>query len=264
MKGEEGQPYRIAAAGAVLLALIVGFSWMISRGRNGNSSNHLPRSVQAASAVPSAMVATAETTITVTPSTASEKGGHELIKVGLPKPKPGSASSDVVAGNLVRRASTEEVTSRHTPGAAITPVSAGSGAANAPPAAEDLQAPDLNTVAAADASSAGLPKTLLTSEPRLPSNELRTSQGITGGTLTHRVSPTYPTQARIQRIEGTVVLEAMVSEDGNVRDVKVSSGPAVLASAAKQAVEQWRYQPFELNGKPVAMGTSIRIIFKLP
>jgi TonB family protein len=264
MKGEEGQPYRIAAAGAVLLALIVGFSWMISRGRNGNSSSHVPRSVQAAGAVPSAMAATAETTITVTPSTASDKGGHELIKVGLPKPKPGSAGSDVVAGNLVRRASTEEVTSRQTPEAAMPPVSAGPGAGNARPAAEDLEAPDLNTVAAADASSAGLPNTLLASQPRLPSNELRTSQGITGGTLTHRVSPTYPTQARIQRIEGTVVLEAVVGEDGNVRDVKVSGGPAVLASAAKQAVEQWRYQPFELNGKPVAMGTSIRIIFKLP
>jgi TonB family protein len=263
MKGEEGQPYRMAAAGAVLLVLIVAFGWMISRGRNSNSGNHVPRSVQAASAVPSAMAATAETTLTVTPSTTTERGGRELIKVGLPKPKAGSAS-DVAAGSVVRRAATEEVTSRNAQVAAITPVSAGSGAASAPPAAEDLQAPDLNTVASAEASSAGLPKTLLASQPRLPSNELRTSQGITGGTLTHRVSPTYPSQARIQRIEGTVVLEAMVSEDGNVRDVKVSSGPAVLASAAKQAVEQWRYQPFQLNGKPVAMGTSIRIIFKLP
>jgi periplasmic protein TonB len=264
MKGEEGQPYRMAAAGAVLLALVVGFGWMISRGRSSNSGNHAPRSVQAASAVPSAMAATAETTITVTPSTVGEKSGRELLKVGLPKPKAGSASSDVVAGNVVRRASSEEVTSRNTPGGAITPTSAGSGTAGASTGAEDLQAPDLNTVASTDTPSAGLPQTLLTSQPRLPSNELRTSQGITGGTLTHRVSPTYPTQARIQRIEGTVVLDAVVGEDGSVRDVKVSSGPAVLASAAKQAVELWRYQPFQLNGKPVAMGTSIRIIFKLP
>lgn len=263
MKGEEGQPYRMAAAGAVLLALIVGFGWMISRGRS-NSSNHVPRSVQAASAVPSAMAATAETTITVTPSTPSERAERELMKVALPKPKAGSASSDVVAGNVVRRASTEEVTSRNKAEAGITPVSAGSGTAGASPTAEDLQAPDLNTVASSETPAAGLPQTLLTTQPRLPSNELRTSQGITGGTLTHRVSPTYPTQARIQRIEGTVVLEAVVGEDGKVSDVKVSSGPAVLASAAKEAVEQWRYQPFELNGKPVAMGTSIRIIFKLP
>ena len=265
MKGEEGQPYRMAAAGAVLLALIVGFGWMISRGRSGNSSNHAPRSVQAANAVPSAMASTAETTITVTPSSTSEKPGRELIKVGLPKPKAGFGNGDVSAGNVVRRASVEEVTGRNKAEAAIAPVSGSTASGTATAAPEDLQAPDLNTVASTDASPGpGIPQNLLAGKPELPSNELRTSQGITGGNLTHRVSPTYPTQARIQRIEGTVVLEAMVGEDGNVRDVKVSSGPAVLASAAKQAVEQWRYQPFELNGKPVAMGTSIRIVFKLP
>jgi TonB family protein len=266
MKGEEGQPYRMAAAGAVLLALIVGFGWIISRGRSSNSGNRAPRSVQAASAVTSAMAATPDTVITVTPTTTSGKAGHELLKIGLPKPNAESSNKDAVAGDLVRRASTEEVTSRGTAAAGATNSTApGSGGTVAPTTPEDVQAPDLNTVVSADTQSTpGIPQNLLASQPRLPTNELRTSQGVTGGALTHRVSPTYPSQARIQRIEGTVVLQALVAEDGNVRDVKVSSGPAVLSAAAKQAVEQWRYQPFQLNGKPVAMTTSIKIVFKLP
>jgi protein TonB len=189
-----------------------------------------------------------------------------LLKIGLPKPTAGSSNKDVVAGDLVRRASTEEVTSRGTAAAGTSnPVAPGSGGTAAITTTDDVQAPDLNTVASTDTQSGpGIPQSLLASQPRLPTNELRTSQGITGGALTHRVNPLYPSQARIQRIEGTVVLEAVVAEDGNVRDVKVSSGPAVLSAAAKQAVEQWRYQPFQLNGKPVSMTTSIKIVFKLP
>jgi protein TonB len=61
-----------------------------------------------------------------------------------------------------------------------------------------------------------------------------------------------------------VVLQALVGEDGNVHDIKVTSGPPVLATAAKQAVEQWRYEPFQLNGKPVSLNTEVKIIFKLP
>jgi TonB family protein len=263
MKGEEGQRYRMAAAGAVLLALVVGFGWMISRGRSGNSSNHAPRSVQAASAAPSAVAATAETTITVTP-TSSDKA--QLLKLAIPKPKPASAI-DVVAGNVVHRASSAEVTSRNSAPNATnsTPGSGAEAAAAKPnPPVEDVQAPTLETLASSTPQSATIPQSLLAGQPKLPSYELRTSQGVTGGVLTHRVSPSYPSQARIQRIEGTVVLEALVGEDGNVHNVKVTSGPAVLSGAAKEAVEQWRYQPFQLNGKPVQMSTSIKIVFKLP
>jgi TonB family protein len=261
MKGEEGQRYRMAAAGAVLLALVVGFGWMISRGRSGNSSNRPPRSVQAASAAPSAVAATAETTITVTP-TSSDKA--QLLKLAIPKPKPASAI-DVVAGNVVRRASSAEVTSRNAaPDATNSAPGSGAAAAKPSPPAEDVPAPALDTLASSNQQSASIPQSLLASQPKLPVYELRTSQGVSGGVLTHRVSPVYPSQARIQRIEGTVTLEALVGEDGNVHDVKVTNGPAVLSTAAKQAVEQWHYQPFQLNGKPVQMSTSIKIIFKLP
>jgi protein TonB len=90
------------------------------------------------------------------------------------------------------------------------------------------------------------------------------SQGVTGGVLSHRVSPNYPQQARLLRIEGAVQLDAIVGEDGIVHDVKVVKGDRILAGAAVQAVQQWRYQPFALNGKPVPMHTQVTIQFKLP
>ena len=262
MKGEEGQPYRMAAAGVVLLLLIAGFGWIISRGRSSTGNNRAPRSVHAASAAPNTVAVAPETILTITPSTASDRGQHELLRLGsIGKPR---AAGEAIAGDVVRRASNEVVTNRKASGPAPTDVPHGISPSPPTKGSEDVPAPALDTLASSESGAPNLPQSLLTSEPRLPSNSLRTSQGITGGALTHRVNPLYPAQARIQRIEGTVVLEAQVGEDGNVHDVKVTSGSAVLASAAKQAVEQWRYQPFQLNGKPVPMATSVKIVFKLP
>jgi len=78
------------------------------------------------------------------------------------------------------------------------------------------------------------------------------------------VQPLYPPQARTLRLGGTVVLHAVVEEDGTVHDLSLVSGHPVLAHAAISAVRQWRYRPFRLNGKPVAMRTEIRVDFKLP
>ena len=98
----------------------------------------------------------------------------------------------------------------------------------------------------------------------LPRRTVTISQGVSEGRLQHRVLPEYPAQARTLRVEGPVVLEAMVMEDGSVHDLKVVSGHPTLARAALDAVRQWRYQPYRLNGKPVAMRTEITIKFKLP
>src|ERR1035441_10317930 len=86
----------------------------------------------------------------------------------------------------------------------------------------------------------------------------------TGGQLVHRVPPAYPAQARVLRLEGTVILAAMVMEDGRVRDVKVVEGSPVFAQSAVDAVKHWRYKPYELDGKPVKIETRITINFKFP
>jgi TonB family protein len=106
--------------------------------------------------------------------------------------------------------------------------------------------------------------TLLSVPASLPKLGPPISQGVTAGTLEHQVTPTYPRQALPLRIEGPVVLDATVSENGLLENVKVVSGHALLAQAAIEAVRQWRYRPYLLNGKPVRMQTKITVNFKMP
>ena len=105
---------------------------------------------------------------------------------------------------------------------------------------------------------------VLSAKASLPGFSAPVSQGISGGQLLRRTSPIYPAQARQLRLEGSVILDATVAEDGTVADVKVVQGPAVLARSAVEAVKQWRYTPYELDGKPVKNETTIKIDFKLP
>lgn len=97
----------------------------------------------------------------------------------------------------------------------------------------------------------------------LPTVARPVSEGIVPGRLEHRVNPVYPTQARQMRIEGPVVLRAVIGEDGKVRGISVVKGDPTLAKAATEAVRQWRYKPYELNHKPVAISTDITIDFRL-
>jgi TonB family protein len=78
------------------------------------------------------------------------------------------------------------------------------------------------------------------------------------------VNPIYPPEARIQRLAGLVTLDATIAEDGSVHNLKVISGPSLLASAATTAVKQWRYSPSTLDGKPIEVQKRITIVFKLP
>jgi protein TonB len=105
---------------------------------------------------------------------------------------------------------------------------------------------------------------VLASTPELPRFTTPVSQGVTEGVLTHRVQPIYPSQAIPMRLGGAVVLDATVTEDGRVRDLSVVRGNGLLAQAAITAVRQWRYRPYLLNGKPVAMKTQITVDFKAP
>ncbi len=91
-----------------------------------------------------------------------------------------------------------------------------------------------------------------------------TSQGVKGGVLQYRVQPEYPVQARALRLEGKVALLATVNESGNVENVKLLQGNSLLGQAAIDAVKQWRYKPFLLNGKPVKAETNVTVDFKQP
>ncbi len=105
--------------------------------------------------------------------------------------------------------------------------------------------------------------TLLTAHVSLPQRPAPISQGVVPGEIEHKVSAVYPAQARAVRQQGTVVLQAMITEDGSVRDVTVVSGPPLLRQAASDAVKQWKYKPYRLNGQPVAIQTQVKVEFKM-
>jgi protein TonB len=105
---------------------------------------------------------------------------------------------------------------------------------------------------------------LLPAEPALPKFAAPVSKGVTDAVIEHRIQPVYPRQALAIRLEGEVVLLATVSEDGKVEKVKVLSGNGILAQAGIDAVRQWRYRPFLLDGKPIRMQTQVTLKFKAP
>jgi len=82
--------------------------------------------------------------------------------------------------------------------------------------------------------------------------------------LLQKVQPSYPEQALRAGMQGPVVLQAWIARDGTIRELKLIRGSFLLGEAAYQAVKQWRYQPYLLNGKPVEAQTLVTVDFRLP
>jgi TonB family protein len=83
------------------------------------------------------------------------------------------------------------------------------------------------------------------------------------GSLLHRVEPEYPEAARQQNIQGSVILDVHIGADGAVEEVRVASGPPLLAQAASDALKQWKFKPRLINGRPVEMQTRVTLNFRL-
>jgi periplasmic protein TonB len=92
---------------------------------------------------------------------------------------------------------------------------------------------------------------------------VRVSQGVSQGLLVKKVQPAYPPLARQARIQGQVILQAEISKDGSIENLRLISGHPMLAPAAIEAVKQWRYKPYMLNGEPVAVETTVMVNFTL-
>ncbi len=99
-------------------------------------------------------------------------------------------------------------------------------------------------------------------QPVVP-QRIRISQGVTSGLLIHKVEPSYPVLAKSARIQGNVMLKAIIDKEGNIQDLQLLSGHPMLVPAAINAVKQWRYRPYLLNGQPVEVETTITVIFTL-
>jgi TonB family protein len=80
--------------------------------------------------------------------------------------------------------------------------------------------------------------------------------------LIHKIEPIYPDAARQAKVEGIVILDAVIGRDGTVVDVHPMSGPDELSPAAVDAVKWWRFQPYQANGQPVEVETRLAVEFR--
>jgi protein TonB len=89
------------------------------------------------------------------------------------------------------------------------------------------------------------------------------SSTIVAGLLLQKTVPLYPPIARAAGIQGTVVLEATISQAGTIENLRAVSGPAMLQQTALDAVKTWRYRPYLLNGDPVEVETTVNVVFTM-
>ena len=258
--GGRSRRFVLAAIGVAALVLASLAIWLGWRGADENGNN-------AHAASPSSVAATVSS---------RQLGGHLPDNDPVWRPNPGGeplypSRGKPTVGSSVTYASKKDVIELQT-GAdigdaaqATAPRRSTPRAATMPPVqvmrslAESIEPPSMPGELADSASLNGV----LTAKATPPSLFTPTSQGITGGQLLHRVPPVYPAQAKRMRVGGRVVLNAMVGEDGSIGDLTVVTGPRELAQSAMEAVKQWRYQPFLLDGKPIKRETTITIDFKL-
>jgi periplasmic protein TonB len=134
-----------------------------------------------------------------------------------------------------------------------------------PAATPDAPAPSITGIAPGD-NGGSLPN-LMGGDSQTPAPVLQTlnvSQGVSQGLLVKKAQPVYPASALRMHVEGTVELLATVSKSGDISAVKILSGDPSLARAAVEAVKQWKYKPYLLNGEPIEIQTQVTMNFKLP
>jgi protein TonB len=126
-------------------------------------------------------------------------------------------------------------------------------------------APALSVTEIAQDQAGTLPNLMGPSDAPTPVlQRVTVSQGVSRGLLVKQVQPVYPRGALQLHVEGSVQLMATVSKNGDISEVKVLSGDSQLSHAAVDAVKQWKYKPYLLNGEPMDIQTQITVNFKLP
>ncbi len=268
--GNRSRPFVLGAIGLLAISLLVLMIWLGWRGADDSGG-------KAHAAMPASAATSAASTLTAHPPDddpvwKANPGGETLF---TSDGKP-SAGAPVKFASKVDVMEGKKVQTNHAAGRApLLTDRAHADLANAHLANTDLnKAGDTATTPHSDVNnSVEKPSTLASStnpsvpgatSPTKPALAALISQGVSGGQVLHRVEPVYPAQARLLRLEGTVVLSATVMEDGTVRDIKVVEGPPALAQSAVDAVKRGQYQPFELDGKPVKNQVGINVDFKIP
>ena len=110
--------------------------------------------------------------------------------------------------------------------------------------------------------STAVPKPPETAKPK-PTGPIRVSTNVQEARLLHRAVPQYPLMLRNARMEGKVVLRAVIAKDGTIQSLEAVSGNILFVEAALEAIRQWRYLPTLLNGEAVEVETVITVVFTL-
>jgi TonB family protein len=265
----------LAAVLVVAAALYAGWSYFQGRASQPVSAPAktvsapvaTPQPVKPAAA-PSPTAASTPTSTTLSTSN-SRPAQPPVSDAGSPSVND-IADSDSAAANATDSAKPAGTPASKTAGStkssAPLVVKAGSApAAHAKPAVADTAAPTVPEIAIPGSSAP--PPNLLAGASNGPAPVLQAmniSQGVSQGLLIKKVQPQYPRNALSMHVEGAVQLMATVSATGNITGVKVLSGDALLTKAALDAVKQWKYRPYRLNGEPVEIQTQITVNFALP
>ncbi|MFZ0798011.1 MAG: TonB family protein [Terriglobales bacterium] len=281
-RGTRSRPFVLGAIGVVsisLLALAIWLGWR-SPGRTDGKAHAVPPSATPAS------VSTTTLDVEIShppasPTVLKANHGGELVYPSSLSPsnqKPSAESSVELASKVDAVAGEKTQADR----GQDRSLSSGDIAANVVithrvPTSGSESTAGAHTDVLADASTSSEPpsipvtvvgqsplKGVLSAKASLPGLALPVSRGVSGGQLVHRVPPVYPAQARALHLEGTVMLAAVIMEDGTLRDVRVIEGEPLLAQSAADAVKLWRYKPYELDGKPVKNLIRIKVDFKFP
>jgi periplasmic protein TonB len=260
----------IAAAAIIAVALYVG--WTKFQGRESQPANAPTQVTPAPVAAPQAVKpSSAKPAPTIPTSSAVTPTSSARVPSSQPNAVPAkgqAADDDSAADDTSAPSSTKPSKSDAEPAPAAAPLMVKRGTApttHAKTAASDEAAPSMIGIATAGAGAP--PPDLGSSASSATKPVLQTlniSQGVSQGLLLKKVQPAYPRNAILMRIEGAVELMATISKTGDITHIKIVSGDSQLTRAAAEAVKQWKYKPYLLNGEPVEIQTQVTINFKLP
>ena len=270
-----GKKIFLAVASAVIFAVAAYAAWTHFQGRASETENTptatvtTPQTAKPRDAKPSAASAAPKTSGSLPSSQTTAVGakGHasdntdSAVDDANPSSAPSAAKPSGSASSTTSKTADEDEAS-----AAPLVVKGGKApSGHAKTGASDVAAPSMIGMATAGASAP--PPDLgggAEIAPRPMLQTLNISQGVSRGLLFKKVQPIYPRNAVSMHVEGSVELMATISKTGDITRVKVISGDSQLGRAATDAVKQWKYKPYLLNGEPVEIQTQVTINFNLP
>jgi protein TonB len=264
----------IGVAAAVVIAVAAYFGWAQYKGHSAETAATTAPTTQSAPANPQptkpaatqpAAVTSAPTAVEPATTNIATEESEAAPKQPASQPTPkNSKTSTASAASAPSKKVVAEDEEEATPEPAPMMVKGGKVPVQPKPQAAEVSAPSMIGMATSADAPPPVPVPSTTSELKPKLQMMSVSQGVSQGLLFKKVAPVYPSGALRLRIEGTVELVATISKNGDITQVKVVSGDSQLSKAAVDAVKQWKYKPYLLNGEPVEIQTQVSIRFKLP